>query len=63
MMDEISVSSRSNSIDDFDRAISDVGYPQKPVCIKITESSGARGVRVLVDFVSYKHIPIPIRTT
>ena len=45
-----------NSIDDFDRAISDVGYPQKPVCIKITESSGARGVRVIDASKSRYHI-------
>ena len=35
------------SFDDFDRAIQEVGYPQKPVCIKLTESSGARGVRII----------------
>lgn len=35
------------SIDDFDRAVQEVGYPQKPVCIKLTESSGARGVRII----------------
>lgn len=35
------------SIDDFDRAISAVGYPEKPVCVKMTESSGARGVRII----------------
>ena len=35
------------SIDDFDRAIQEVGYPEKPVCIKLTERSGARGVRII----------------
>lgn len=46
---EIPVSKYSvvESIDDFDRAIHEIGYPEKPVCIKITESSGARGVRII----------------
>lgn len=46
---EIPVSKYSviQSIDDFDRAIREVGYPEKPVCVKMTESSGARGVRII----------------
>lgn len=38
-----------NSIDDFDSAIRKIGYPGKPVCVKLTESSGARGVRIIDD--------------
>ena len=38
-----------NSIDDFDSAIRKIGYPDKPVCVKLTESSGARGVRIIDD--------------
>lgn len=36
-----------NSIFDFDRVIKKMGYPYNPVCIKLTESSGARGVRII----------------
>lgn len=38
-----------NSLEDFGTAIRNVGYPEKPVCIKLTESSGARGVRIIDD--------------
>lgn len=27
--------------------IEDLGYPQKPVCVKMTENSGSRGVRII----------------
>lgn len=36
-----------SSVKDFDRALSEIGYPYKPVCVKLTESSGARGVRII----------------
>lgn len=45
-----------SSLDDFDKAIQEVGYPEKPVCVKLTESSGARGVRVIDDSKSRYHI-------
>lgn len=45
-----------SSLDDFDKAIREVGYPEKPVCVKLTESSGARGVRVIDDSKSRYHI-------
>lgn len=45
-----------SSLDDFDKAIREVGYPEKPVCLKLTESSGARGVRVIDDSKSRYHI-------
>lgn len=45
-----------SSLDGFDKAIREVGYPEKPVCVKLTESSGARGVRVIDDSKSRYHI-------
>ena len=45
-----------SSLNDFDKAIREVGYPEKPVCVKLTESSGARGVRVIDDSKSRYHI-------
>lgn len=45
-----------SSLADFDKAIREVGYPEKPVCVKLTESSGARGVRVIDDSKSRYHI-------
>ena len=36
-----------DSLESFDRAIREVGYPEKPVCVKLTQSSGARGVRII----------------
>ena len=45
-----------SSLDDFDKAIREVGYPEKPVCVKLPESSGARGVRVIDDSKSRYHI-------
>lgn len=45
-----------SSLADFDKAIREIGYPEKPVCVKLTESSGARGVRVIDDSKSRYHI-------
>lgn len=45
-----------NSIEDFDDAIRKVGYPEKPVCVKLTDSSGARGVRIIDNSKSRYHI-------
>lgn len=35
------------SIDDLHEGAAKLGYPERPVCVKVTESSGSRGVRVL----------------
>lgn len=37
------------SIREFDDAIVRLGYPERPVCVKMTESSGSRGVRIIDD--------------
>lgn len=44
------------SLNDFNKAIREVGYPYKPVCVKMTESSGARGIRIIDDSKSRYHI-------
>ena len=36
-----------SSIDDLHEGAAKLGYPAKPVCVKVSESSGSRGVRVL----------------
>lgn len=36
-----------NTIDDFIKGCKYMGYPKKPVCIKIVNSSGSRGVRII----------------
>lgn len=45
-----------HSFEDFDRVIHEVGYPEKPVCVKMTEGSGARGVRIIDETKSRFHI-------
>jgi carbamoyl-phosphate synthase large subunit len=35
------------SSDELRKRIGELGYPQKPVCVKVTESSGSRGVRIV----------------
>lgn len=54
----IAVSSftKIDRIEQFDEAIRKIGYPEHPVCIKMTESSGARGVRIIDDSKSRYHI-------
>lgn len=37
----------ARSIVEFERAVSALGYPEKPVCIKMAESSGSRGIRII----------------
>lgn len=44
------------SLNEFDKAIEKIGYPNVPVCVKMTESSGARGVRIIDDSKSRFHI-------
>ncbi len=36
-----------HSMKEFDKAISLLGYPQCPVCVKMPESSGSRGIRII----------------
>lgn len=38
---------RVNSIEDFVEGMEYMGYPAKPVCIKIVNGSGSRGVRII----------------
>jgi len=38
---------RVKCLDELDDAITGLGYPEKPVCIKIAESSGSRGIRII----------------
>lgn len=43
-----------DSVDNFESILNSLGYPQRPVCVKITESSGSRGVRIVRPFLSKK---------
>ncbi len=36
-----------SSMEEFEAAVSEMGYPKKPICVKMTELSGSRGVRVI----------------
>lgn len=36
-----------NSVEDFVEGMKYMGYPEKPVCIKIVNGSGSRGVRII----------------
>lgn len=38
---------RVTSLDAFECAVTELGYPKKPVCVKLAESSGSRGVRII----------------
>lgn len=38
---------RATDLDAFDNAVTELGYPEKPVCVKLTESSGSRGIRII----------------
>lgn len=35
------------SLTDLERALAELDYPERPVCVKLAESSGSRGVRIL----------------
>ena len=35
------------NLEEFDKAFEYIGYPQKAVCLKATESSGSRGIRIV----------------
>ena len=40
-----------DSVETLKKRIGELGYPEKPVCVKVTESSGSRGVRIVrADF-------------
>ncbi len=36
-----------NNLQDFEKGCQYMGYPQKPICVKIVNSSGSRGVRII----------------
>lgn len=38
---------RVTTLEEFDKAVSELGYPEKKVCIKAVVSSGSRGVRII----------------
>ena len=38
---------RVGSLKEFERAVTLLGYPEHPVCVKIAESSGSRGIRII----------------
>lgn len=38
---------RVTNLEEFDDAVHELGYPEKPVCVKLTESSGSRGIRII----------------
>jgi len=38
---------RVASLNEFDNAITELGYPEKAVCVKMAESSGSRGIRII----------------
>jgi carbamoyl-phosphate synthase large subunit len=42
------------TIEEMKRAFKDLGYPQKPICIKVTDGNGSRGVR-MVDSTKTKY--------
>lgn len=45
-----------HSLQDFIDGCKEMGYPQKPVCIKMAENSGSRGVRIIDAKKSRYHI-------
>ena len=42
---------QSGDLDEFLKAFSDLGFPQKPLCVKPSVSNGSRGVRIVDDSV------------
>ncbi len=38
---------KANSIESFEKGLALLGYPEKPVCVKIPDSSGSKGIRVI----------------
>ena len=45
-----------DSVETLCEHISELGYPQRPVCVKMTENSGSRGVRILRADVDKAHL-------
>lgn len=37
----------AHSLKEFESSVALMGYPEKPVCIKMSESSGSRGIRII----------------
>lgn len=59
---------RVQSVEDFCLGASLLGYPEVPVCVKVSESSGSRGVRIVMSDLSKSDIflnskPTSIYTT
>lgn len=38
---------RVTSLDGFNGAVAELGYPERPICVKLAESSGSRGIRII----------------
>ena len=38
---------RVTSLEQFDETVAELGYLGKPICVKLTESSGSRGIRII----------------
>jgi carbamoyl-phosphate synthase large subunit len=36
-----------SKIDDFETACKEIGYPKRPICVKIKDGSGSRGIRLI----------------
>lgn len=45
-----------DSVETLRRRICELGYPQSPVCVKMTENSGSRGVRIVRSDVDKAHL-------
>ena len=45
-----------DSVDTLRNRIGELGYPQRPVCVKMTENSGSRGVRIVRADVDKAHL-------
>ena len=45
-----------DSVETLRGRIGELGYPQKPVCVKMTENSGSRGVRIVRADVDKAHL-------
>lgn len=41
-----------SSIEDFRHFAGELGFPDKPICVKVAESSGSRGVRIVMPKLS-----------
>lgn len=46
----------ASDFESFEAAVVSIGYPSRPVCIKLPELSGSRGVRIIDDSKSKYHL-------